>query len=129
MQPDQPDYDQPVAYDKDGNPLYAHPPKRQDAEMTHQVDPVEPEVSPETKRRHEESVSRYPSLNLSKEEYIISEVRRHPIGLVLPITIGSVLVLAVLGVLSMYSTFVPSGNPPLSSVLMRVHCCYDISWE
>jgi uncharacterized membrane protein YdbT with pleckstrin-like domain len=118
MQPDQPDYDQPVAYDKDGNPLYAHPPKRQDAEMTHQVDPVEPEVSPETKRRHEESVSRYPSLNLSKEEYIISEVRRHPIGLVLPITIGSVLVLAVLGVLSMYSTFVPSGNPPLSSVLM-----------
>lgn len=126
MQPQEPiDYDQPVAYDKDGNPLYAHPPKKEDAETTHQVvhvsravDPVEPEVSPETQKRHEESVAKHPSLNLSKQEFIISEVRRHPIGLVPPIAIGSVLVLIILSVLSMYSKFVPSGNPPLSSVLM-----------
>lgn len=122
MQPQEsPDYDQPVAYDKDGNPLYARPPKKEEAQVVHiakAVDPIEPEVSPETQQRHEQSVAKYPSLNLSKQEFIISEVRRHPIGLVPPIAIGSVLVLAVLGILSMYSKFVPSGNPPLSSVLM-----------
>lgn len=124
MQPEKPiDYDQPVAYDKDGNPLYAHPPAKEDTvhqvvHVARAVDPVEPEVGPETQKRHEESITKYPSLNLSKQEYIISEVHRHPIGLVPPVVIGSVLVILVLGVLSMYSKFVPSGNPPLSSVLM-----------
>jgi len=49
------------------------------------VDPAKPDISPEVKTRHDESVRRYPELNLSEAEFVISAVRRHPIGLFLPI--------------------------------------------
>ncbi len=121
---DQPDYNQPVAYDNDGRPLYAHPPiqaesvQQQSVHISRAVDPVEPTVSPETIKRHEESVARYPTLNLSKGEYIISEVRRHPIGLVMPIIVGAVLALFVLIGLALYPELVPTGNPPFASLLL-----------
>ncbi len=118
------DYDQPVAYDKDGRPLYAHPPvqaqdqSQQFVHVTRAVDPVEPQISPETARRHDESVAKYPDLNLSKQEYIISAVRRHPIGLVAPLLIGGLLIAAILVILALYPVIVPHGNPPLSSLIL-----------
>jgi len=122
---EEPDYSQPVAYDQDGRPLYAHPPQtegrdtpRQVVHVARAVDPAEPEVSPATQKRHEESVAKYPSLNLSKQEFIISEVRRHPVGLVPPLAIGCLLIVIVLGALSAYPSLVPSGNPPFSSIFM-----------
>lgn len=39
-------------------------------------------MSDEVKRRHEDSLRRYPRLNLSKGEFVISAVTRHPIGLI-----------------------------------------------
>lgn len=120
MQPNQPDYDQPVAYDKDGNPLYAHPPAQtqQFVHVSRAVDPVEPEISPETARRHEESVAKYPELNISKQEYVISAVRRHPIGLLGPLVVGGALIVGVIAILALYPTLVPSGNPPFSSLIL-----------
>jgi hypothetical protein len=127
MQPNEPtDYNQPVAYDKDGNPLYAHPPTQtqtndvapQFVHVSRAVDPIEPEMSREAVKRHEDSVARYPELNLSKEEYIINEVRRHPIGLFGILAAAAVLILIVLGALSFYPTLVPSGNPPLESLIL-----------
>lgn len=84
------DYSQPVAYDKEGRPLYAHPPTSAQAPaeqhppvvyMTRPAEPLEQHISEAAKKRHEESKRAYPALNLSDGEYVISEVRRHPIGL------------------------------------------------
>lgn len=124
---EQTDYTQPVAYDKDGRPLYAHPPQQsaspepsqqQFVHVSRAVDPVEPEMSPEMTRRHEEAVKKYPTLNLSKHEYIISEVRRHPIGLVAILLVGGLLGIAVIFGLSAYPALVPSGNPPFDALLL-----------
>ncbi len=110
------DYDQPVAYDKDGRPLYAHPPTVAAVEQPQQVvhvsrafDPVEPEISAELAKRHDEAAAKYPALNLSKAEYIISEVRRHPIGLLPPLLGGGFLAFLVFAGLTAYPVLVPSG--------------------
>jgi len=136
MNPDQPaptqpeqDYSQPVAYDAQGRPLYAHPPQQpapapqpvvpQDESRTltqtaaHQVvhvaramEPIKQELSEETKKRHERSARLYPMLNLSDNEYVISAVRRHPIGLIIPISVGVLLIAAALTILSSYPAIV-----------------------
>jgi uncharacterized membrane protein YdbT with pleckstrin-like domain len=85
---------QPVAYDKEGRPLYAEPPQPAQPNVVHYTRAVEPpkvEISAETKERHERSMQQFPWLNLSEGEFVISAVRRHPIGLVFPI--GTVLFL------------------------------------
>lgn len=69
---------QPVAYDKDGNPLYAQP---QFVHYSRAVEPMQEHVSEEVAKAHADSVKKYPALNLSKSEYVLSAVRRHPIGL------------------------------------------------
>lgn len=94
----------PVAYDSEGRPLYAAPPvmNEQPAQTVHFARPVEPaklEVPPEVKKRHDESVAAFPSLNLSESEFIISAVRRHPIGLVAPIAIAALLIAVMLGLM------------------------------
>lgn len=77
----------PVAYDSNGNPLYAAPPEQSPAHPTQVVhitratEPLHVAVSEEAKRRHAESMKRYPSLNLSEHEYVVNAVRRHPIGM------------------------------------------------
>ncbi len=96
--------DQPVAYDAEGRPLYAAPqPVQQPQQPTTQVvhyrravNPEKPDISPEIKERHESSVRRYPLLNLSDGEYVISAVRRHPIGLVGPVLVTAFLITVVL---------------------------------
>lgn len=92
------DYSKPVAYDTNGRPLYARPPEQGQTnpgqttsetelgqQTVHIMRPLDPEkavISPELRQKHEESVRQYPNLNLSEGEYVISAVRRHPIGLV-----------------------------------------------
>ena len=77
----------PVAYDSSGNPLYAAPPDQipaQPAQVVHVTRATEPlhvAVSEEAKRRHDESLKRFPTLNLSEHEYVVNAVRRHPIGM------------------------------------------------
>lgn len=98
MQPDEQGAPKPIAYDVDGKPLYAAPaqsssaPAPQVVHMTRAYEPVEVELSPEVKRKHDESMKRYPWLNLSEHEYIISAVHRHPIGLWGPVIITTLLV-------------------------------------
>src|SRR5680860_168618 len=95
-----PDYDHPVAYDAEGRPLYAHPPSEQEkadtktqvVHMTRPTDPGKPVISDATKLKHDQSVRIFPELNLSEGEYVISAVRRHPIGLFVPIAIGMFLI-------------------------------------
>ncbi len=88
-QPQSDSYDQPVAYDQQGRPLYAHPPQLQGSGVPQMVylsrpmSPERPEIPEEIKRRAEESNKKYPHLNLSDGEYIISAVKRHPIGILI----------------------------------------------
>jgi len=86
------DPNQPVAYDQHGRPLYAHPPTQQNAPegsgpqphivyMTRPAEPITQHISESARKRHEEAKKSFPGLNLSDGEYVISAVRRHPIGL------------------------------------------------
>lgn len=110
---------QPVAYDAEGRPLYAHPPIQQvpapqqnsvvQPSVVHVARPIEPEqpvVSPERQRLHDRSARLYPTLNLSAGEYVISAVRRHPIGLVIPLALGTLLIGLVFAILFNYDAFV-----------------------
>jgi hypothetical protein len=130
---DEPDYDKPVAYDNQGRPLYAHPPAQAQAapqaasqpqptlqqpqQSTHQyvhisrpMEPADLEISPDIKRRHDESARRYPRLNLSKGEFIISAVKRHPIGLVEIWGIAVIIVAALAAMLAFFMTDSPNSN-------------------
>lgn len=130
-QPEQPrDYSQPVAYDKDGNPLYAHPPQQpvttapavpQLVQLTRAAEPQMPHISDEAMRRHKESVRKHPTLNLSEGEYIINEVRRHPIGLVSIVGGAGFLILLVLAGIAAYPAIAAQSMillPPFTSFLM-----------
>lgn len=79
---------QPVAYDQQGRPLYAHPPATPVQSehppvvyMTRPAEPLAQHISEKARQRAEESKKNFPGLNLSDGEYVISAVRRHPIGL------------------------------------------------
>ena len=97
----------PVAYDTNGNPLYAAPPQGYEGQggtpqivhLSRAVDPIPQELSPELKARHDRSVKEHPNLNLSSHEFIINAVRRHPIGLFVPVTLTIFLVALVASIL------------------------------
>lgn len=106
------DYTKPVAYDEKGNPLYAHPPNASVAQgeaakgeqpqvvyLSRAIDPHQQTISPELQQRHDESVRNFPQLGLSEGEYVISAVRRHPIG-VISIWLVVALAIALLGIVS-----------------------------
>lgn len=88
---------QPVAYDADGRPLYAAPPEtHQYVHVSRATSPVKQPISPEIKAKHDESVRRYPHLNLSEGEYVLSAVRRHWIGMLVPAALTVFLVAIVM---------------------------------
>lgn len=99
----------PVAYDANGQPLYAAPPDQvpvmpqqispsQVVHVARASEPVPVQVSEETKQRHDESLRHFPSLNLSDHEYVISAIRRHPIGMILPL-VATALSLSIMFIL------------------------------
>lgn len=90
----------PVAYDQYGRPLYAHPPtgipqQPQVVHMSRPVEPASPHISDEVKEKHLASQRKYPHLNLSDGEYVISAVKRHPIGIVSIWTVVAISLLIV----------------------------------
>lgn len=76
-------------------PLYGEP------QPTHQ--PAKPAASVAVAEKHKESVIRYPHLGLSQDEYVITEVRRHPIGLLSIWLVVGIIVLATFMLLPLYS--------------------------
>lgn len=62
-------------------------------DLVHASRPVEPKVSDisdELRRRHEESVNQFPFLNLSEGEFVVLRIKRHPIGLLIPVILTAV---------------------------------------
>ena len=127
QQPNQPagdgndqNYQHPVAYDANGNPLYAAPPQVQPVAPPTQVvhiarstEPQPVEVSEESKLRHDESMKAFPSLNLSNHEYIISAIRRHPIGMIMPLIATGVSISVIFAVILNYDYLSETmGLPP-----------------
>lgn len=59
-----------------------------------EVEPEKREISPELRQKHQAAKQRYPHLNLSEGEVVILDIKRHPIGLAIPL-LGGGMVLAV----------------------------------
>lgn len=95
---------QPVAYDKDGNPLYA---QSQFVHLSRAIEPAEQELSPEVEKLHDESEKKFPNLNLSRGEFVLLSVRRHPIGIFKIWGVGLMFIIAFMVVF--YLTFIGPG--------------------
>ncbi len=83
--------------------------------VVHTARPIEPEtpdISPELKRRHEESKKQYPHLNLSEGEVVILDIQRHPIGLLIPVVSGGLVVAILLAALLFYPVDAAKMNLP-----------------
>ncbi|HEV7454285.1 MAG TPA: PH domain-containing protein [Candidatus Saccharimonadales bacterium] len=96
---------QPVAYDQQGRPLYASQEQADQANVVYlskPINPIEPQISPQIQALTDESKKKYPNLNLSPGEYIISAVNRHPIGILRAWIIALVLVVAFMGMYVMF---------------------------
>lgn len=122
--PAQPDYSQPVAYDSQGRPLYSHPltgmPSTQPANPTYvhvsrPLNPEQPEIPEDIMRLHEESVRKYPRLNLSQGEFVISAVKRHPIGL---IEIWGVALLLIGAIAALMASFLSDSDVGSDTLLL-----------
>lgn len=74
----------------------------QPVHMSRAVSPEKPPISDDIKARHEESVKRYPMLNLSEAEYVIRDVSRHPIGLLAPLGITILLIAIIISTVINY---------------------------
>lgn len=59
-------------------------------------------ISPELAAKHEESRRKYPGIHISKGEYIIVQVRRHPIGLLSIWAMMLLLVVVTLAIIPFY---------------------------
>lgn len=152
----QQDYSQPVAYDAQGRPLYAHPPVTPQQPAAPQVsshvtvqpqhiqghnfdpqlraqyanepgvihavrplDPPELPVSDEARQKHEASKKKYPFLNLSEGEFVIDEVRRHPIGLFIPVGTTVLLIVCMIALMFMYPSLTKgTGLPPVEDAIL-----------
>lgn len=79
-------------------PLYGDAPRPEPQHI-----PQPQHIDPETERKHKESKAKYPQLRLSNHEFVVLEVRRHPIGLVSIWAIVGLIVVAVLALLPLYS--------------------------
>ena len=108
-------------YDPKLRTQYANEPK-----VVHATRAVEPEplpLSDEAKRRHDESAARYPHLNLSEAEFVVLDIKRHPIGLMMPVS-ATVLVLSVLSALLVFYPSDPSASgvplPSFGALLLPV---------
>jgi hypothetical protein len=82
--------------------------------MSRPMEPLSPHISEKAQRRHEESKRLYPFLNISEGEYVISSIKRHPIGLI-SIWAAEAAAILLFGALYLYS-LTPQGVESLSSL-------------
>jgi len=133
LEPDQSekpnDTPQPVAYDREGRPLYAEPlppayraqPGPQFVHLSRAVSPDHPPISDEVRAKHDEAARNYPSLNMTEAEYVISEVPRHPIGLLFPIVMVIFLIALIASTLINYPLIMSAlgvMDPPAFSAVL-----------
>lgn len=104
---------------------YANEPKV--VHSTREYEPKAFNISDDLKRKHEESAKNYPFLNLSEAEYVILDIKRHPIGMLIPIGVTLALVFAILAFVAIYpsissslTTFVAPDTTSIFGIAMLV---------
>ncbi len=84
------------------------------------------DVSPELKAKHDRSAKLYPHLNLSEGEFVILDIKRHPIGLFIPMALTIVLIIMLVAGLVAYPAIaadqVTGEVPGLFEVTTAVLC-------
>lgn len=95
---------------------YANEPR-----VVHTTRPIEPkafEMSEDLRARYETSREKYPYLNLSEGEFVILDIKRHPIGMLVPIGITTALLVAIFSFAAFYpSMYEPSVGSLMPSVM------------
>lgn len=89
---------------------YANEPKVVHAARSTDLAPLT--VSEDNKARTKKSRELYPRLNLSEGEFVVLDIKRHPIGMALPIALTAFLLTALLSVLIFYPTEASSLSLP-----------------
>lgn len=84
-------------------------------------------VSDELKAKHEKSRRMYPNLNLSEGEFVVLDIKRHPIGLILPTAATTLGIFALLFALVSYPTIADAsssgvGLPGIGTVTIILLC-------
>lgn len=87
-------------YDPQVRTQYANEPKVVHA--ARQPESTDLSLNDTNQRRHDEAVSKYPQLNLSEGEFIVLDVKRHPIGLLMPLLATGLILIALIAVLILY---------------------------
>jgi hypothetical protein len=83
-------FEQAVARSDNTPPSGSEPQPPQVVYVARPHEPAQPVISDAVMQKHEASKREYPYLNLSDGEYIISAIRRHPIGLLaIGVLVGS----------------------------------------
>ena len=78
-------------------------------DYVHATRPIEPQkfhISPELKAKHEQAKLDYPYLNLSEGEYVILDIKRHPVGLWGPLIGGIFSIVILLSMVFIYPIFI-----------------------
>ncbi len=73
--------------------------------VVHASRPLEPVVEPMSdalRQKHEDSMKRYPFLNLSEGEFVMLQIKRHPIGLLLPVGLTMLILIALASLMILY---------------------------
>lgn len=65
--------------------------------MARPLEPIKQQISLETQQKHAASCIQYPQLHLSNNEYVISAVKRHPIGLINAWTVVAIVIIILVG--------------------------------
>ncbi|PID33454.1 hypothetical protein CR969_00675 [Candidatus Saccharibacteria bacterium] len=85
------------------------------------MDPAKPNISDELMAKYRASSDRYPFLNLSEGEYVILDIKRHPIGMLIPISITTLLVAGIISFAVFYPAIVnstPLAMPSIGTVVV-----------
>lgn len=86
---------------------------------TRHVEPEPLDISDALMRKHEEAKRAFPDLNLSKGEYVLMKVHRHPIGLLAPVILTTLLLSLFVAAWIMYPVLLDqnpaTGLPSMAS--------------
>ena len=83
-----------------------------------EIEPKALAISDELREKHDQSVRRYPFLNLSEGEYVILDMKRHPMGMIIPIALTGLSLFAILAFAAIYPSLVNSGIPMIDASTM-----------
>ena len=83
-----------------------------------EIEPKTFAISDDLRDKHDQSVRRYPFLNLSEGEYVILDIKRHPMGMIIPIALTGLSLFAILAFATIYPSIMDSGIPMIDQTTM-----------